>query len=59
MTIFLSGKVKYHFTVSHGTVQPWVLISHIIVHCELQLEEGVLANPNSRAKDIRQITDEF
>ena len=33
-------------------MQRWVLTSHIITHCELQLEEGVLANPHSRAKDI-------
>ena len=35
-----------------GTVQRWVPTSHIIVHCELQIEEGVLTNPHSRTKDV-------
>ena len=40
------------YSTTPGTVQRWVLPSHIIAHCELQLEEGVLANPHSRTKDI-------
>ena len=35
-----------------GTVQRWVLTSHIIAHCELELEERVLANSHSGTKDI-------
>ena len=39
------------YSTTPGTVQRWVLTSHIISHYELQLEEGVLANPYSRTKD--------
>ena len=35
-----------------GKVQRWVPTSHIIVHCELQIDEGVLTNPHSRTKDV-------
>ena len=33
-------------------MQRWVQTSHIIVHCELQIEEGVLANPHSQTKGV-------
>ena len=39
------------YSITLGMVQRWVLTSHIITHCELQLEEGVLANLHSRTKD--------
>ena len=35
-----------------GTVQHWVQTNHITVHCELQIEEGVLANPHSPTKGV-------
>ena len=34
-------------------MQPWVLATHIITRCDLQLEEGVLANHHSQAKESR------
>ena len=40
------------YSTTPGTVQRWVLTSHITAHCELELEEGVLANPHSETKDI-------
>ena len=39
------------YSITLGMVQRWVLTSHKITHCELQLEEGVLANLHSRTKD--------
>ena len=33
-------------------MQHWVPTNDIIVYCELQIEEGVLANPHSRMKDV-------
>ena len=35
------------YRTTPGTVQPWVLATHIITRCDLQLEEGVLANHHS------------
>ena len=40
------------YRTTSGTVQPWVLATHIITRCDLQLEEGVLANHHSQTKDI-------
>ena len=41
------------YSTTEGTVQSWVLTSHIITQCDLPFEEGVLANPHSLTKIYR------